>query len=313
MIGPDWTTDITRFRRTRGAQLEGGTVRCDRSGCAYVAYAGDQAILKIGARGRLLLRISPEDDTHGLKQPRSVAVDRAGRIFVADYGGNSGQRVITFDSKGRWLTSFVPAEPPEAIVIDRRGFLYVHAPRHARRILKYNSEGRWVGEFGKRPLRYARVSSGSRVAYGGPEDLSRLAIDRHDWIYFAPRWTYDIAVLASTGHVVDRIRRPVQERPFLDVLDGRLQRVGYDAIVLDIAIPVAGDIVYVLRPPNGAGGSRIDVWNGRRLKHQIKLDESWTSIASDNEGGLYLLRTDPSKDILEVAKYSAKRLDQMRL
>jgi sugar lactone lactonase YvrE len=83
--------------------------------------------------------------------PRAMAIDGSGNIFVADYGNN---RVQKFDSSGVYLSQFGSAgtgngqfDGPTAIAFDGSGNIFV-ADWFNNRVQKFDSSGVYLSQFG---------------------------------------------------------------------------------------------------------------------------------------------------------------------
>ncbi|HEX2079429.1 MAG TPA: hypothetical protein VHG08_17010 [Longimicrobium sp.] len=179
-----------------------------------------------------VLRFGSEGTGAGrFQDARSVAVDGAGRIYVAEYGGG---RVQVFDSAGTFLTQWMadPRMPLVDLAADRAGTVYVV---QSGRIRRYEgATGRALGEWRPRQSMSSysdvalaldgtlwAVSGASSVAHldrdGGVirridlheavgEDASatRVAVAGTGEVYVLDRWSGEIYHLAPDGRFVDR-------------------------------------------------------------------------------------------------------------
>lgn len=134
------TTDLrdARFNDPRG-------IACDRSNNIYVADTGNNKIKVINSKGVSVLAGSTAGNVDAtgtsakFNQPYDVAVDHAGRIYVADNGNNSVRKietngkVITLAGDGsvgdsenvrasKHISTF---NAPEGVTVDREGNVYV--------------------------------------------------------------------------------------------------------------------------------------------------------------------------------------------
>ncbi|HVH12997.1 MAG TPA: hypothetical protein VM759_08095, partial [Longimicrobium sp.] len=141
---------------------------------------------------------------------RSVAVDGAGRIYVAEY---TGGRVQVFDSAGTFLTQWLadPRMPLVDMAADRDGTLYIVQSGRIKRF--EGATGRALGEV-RSPARY------------GFKDLA-LALDGSLW--------------AVTGEAVLHLSRDGTVLRTIDIE----QAVDEDASAARVAVSGAGDL-YVL-------------------------------------------------------------------
>ncbi|HVG44350.1 MAG TPA: 6-bladed beta-propeller [Longimicrobium sp.] len=177
----------------------------------------------------VVLRFGSEGTGAGrFEDARSVGVDGAGRIYVAEY---SGGRVQVFDSLGTFVTQWM-AEPKMPLVdmeVDRGGTVYVV---QGGRIRRYEgATGRPLGTVdgagqGVNDLALALdgtlwTASGSadvvHLSRGGAVlrrvDLqrsaddaapARLVVSGEGEVYALDRWTYEIYRLDAAGKFVDR-------------------------------------------------------------------------------------------------------------
>ncbi len=79
---------------------------------------------------------TPGTGATGLSDPRGIAVDRAGNVYVADRGNN---RVAVFSSKGAHLGDLRVEGPDAVCVHPRSGAVYVAAGASERKLLKFAS------------------------------------------------------------------------------------------------------------------------------------------------------------------------------
>jgi hypothetical protein len=97
-----------------------------------------------GAFAREVLRFGSQGNGAGrFEDPRSVAVDGAGRLYVPDY---ASARVQVFDSAGTFLTQWIldPDLSLSDIEVDRQGTVYLVQDGRIRRV--EGTTGRLLGE-----------------------------------------------------------------------------------------------------------------------------------------------------------------------
>jgi streptogramin lyase/DNA-directed RNA polymerase subunit RPC12/RpoP len=178
----------------------------------------------------VVLRFGSEGTGAGrFEDARSVAVDGAGRIYVAEY---SGGRVQVFDSLGTFVTQWMadPRMPLLDLEVDRGGTVYVV---QSGRIRRYEgATGRLLGTVdgagqGVNDLVLALdgtlwVASGSanvvhlsrdgkvlrrvdlRQAVQENAAPARLAVSGKGEVYALDQWTGEIYRLDASGRFVDR-------------------------------------------------------------------------------------------------------------
>lgn len=158
--GGDGTASTVRgeFNDPRGLAI-------DPDGNLWVADHGNNRVQKLGPDGRFLAVIGRNggDGSAGVaaaqfKQPRGVAVDRAGNLFVADKNnhriqkfGPTGQFIRVWGrhggdgSAGQGSGEF---NTPYSVAVDPAGSVYV-ADTFNFRVQKFTPQGAFLGRFGR--------------------------------------------------------------------------------------------------------------------------------------------------------------------
>ena len=178
---------------------------------------------------REVMRFGSEGTGAGrFQDARGVAVDGAGRIYVAEY---SGGRVQVFDSAGAFLTQWMADArmPLLDLEADRGGTVYVV---QSGRIRRYEgASGTPLGEMSRRNMGYRDVAlaldgslwavSGGHVvhlspdggvrreidvrqAVGGDATPARVAVSGTGDLYVLDQWKAHVYHLAPDGRFVDR-------------------------------------------------------------------------------------------------------------
>ncbi|TEU16266.1 MAG: phospholipid carrier-dependent glycosyltransferase, partial [Anaerolineales bacterium] len=206
-------------------------------------------------------------------EPRAVAVDAEGRVYVADTGNH---RVQVFDGEGQllkvWSGGNEAFVEPLAIAVDSRGDVLI-LDSHTNWIQRFDAEGRYLDRFGG-PL-------------AGFFHARELAVDGQDNVY-----------VADTGF--SRIIKYSPDGIQLEVFGAQGSGEGQLMEPVGLAIDVNGDI-YV-----------ADVSNQRiqRLDDMGRYLDSWPLALSESVNGTHLAlgddgllyATEPSRQRFVVFK-----------
>ena len=126
-------------------------------------------------------------------EPRDIAVDGEGRLYVADTGN---RRVQVFDSEGQFIASWKGGEEefvePLALVVDSRGDLYV-----------LDSDGDWIYRFAADGTALGRFA-GPEARFFHPRGL---AIDEADRLYVADTGGCRVVVYNTAGERLSQLGR----------------------------------------------------------------------------------------------------------
>ncbi len=130
-------------------------IRIDKAGNIWVADFGLHIVQKYTPEGKLLMQLGiknekGEDQTH-FNMPTDMVVADNGDIFVTDGYGN--RRVVHFDKAGKYINEWGAFGSgrgqfilPHAIVMDKKGILYV-ADRNSARIMLFSQKGELLDEW----------------------------------------------------------------------------------------------------------------------------------------------------------------------
>jgi DNA-binding beta-propeller fold protein YncE len=214
------------------------------------------------------------------KEPRAVAVDKAGNIFVADTGN---KRVQKFDANGKFLAEWAGGgerfvEPvglivdsqDQVVVLDTSGWLQ-----------RFDNRGRFLAKFG--------IDRGFYAPRG-------LAVDADNRLYVADTGTFRVVVLSPQGELVRTIG-------WRDATDAELVEPTGVA-------PDSQGGIYVAE----VGHRRVAHFdaNGRAVDEWAMLYNSSSNgphLATDAQGRVYV--TDPERHRVLVYSAEGKILGQL--
>lgn len=138
-----------------GVYVRPHALKFDPEGNLWAVDDGGHVVTKLDARGRVRLvlgrKLTPGENEEYFNRPTDVAFGPDGSIYVADGYGNA--RIVKFDREGRFVTAWGrkgAAEGefnlPHAVVVDRRGRVYV-GDRDNARIQIFEADGRFVAQW----------------------------------------------------------------------------------------------------------------------------------------------------------------------
>ncbi len=225
-------------------------------------------------------------DTPGeFDDPRGIAVDAAGHVYVADYDNDriqklsvAGQPLAVWGTSGDGPGQF---RGPRSVAVDAQGHIYV-ADYWGHRVQKLSPTGQPLAQWGA----YGREP-------GQFDHPTAVAVDTHGNLYVAEYWGHRVQKLSSTGEP-------------LAVWGGQGSDPGQLLWPRDLALDAAGNI-YVA----DSGNNRIQKFSpsGHPLLHwEINTDPldpqtepvAPTAVATDAAGNVYVTSEK------WVAKYSAE-------
>jgi DNA-binding beta-propeller fold protein YncE len=267
-------------------------------GSLYALDAATGRVVKLDADGRPVARWGGEGDDAGRFRFRpshrcddagevcapevggAIAVDGAGRVYVADYGNH---RVQAFDPTGRALAGWGregggPGEfrLPAGIAVDRAGHVYVtDAGNH--RVQVFDGAGRFLAGWGGRGTAMGRLVHPGAIAVDGRGD-----------VYVADAWQGRVQVFDPTGNLLAH---------------WRLGRGAADAAdpVAGLAADVGGAL-YAAGPANAVrkldAAGQVVAWWGAGGAWDVALTRP-VGIAVDADGALSIADRDAGR-VLKV-------------
>jgi tripartite motif-containing protein 71 len=193
-------------------------VTTDGLGRLYVADSANNRIERFGPDGRFQTRFGRNggDGTAGrgrgeFNDPRGLATDRSGNLYVADHGNN---RVQKLDPRGRFLAVWgrnggegssgrAPAQfrLPRGVAVDAVGDLYV-ADKDNNRIQEFGPDGRFIRMWGR------NGGDGTRGTGNGEFAVPySVAVDRGGRVFVADTFNNRIQVFTGQGVFLARFGR----------------------------------------------------------------------------------------------------------
>jgi len=178
-------------------------VTADSAGNVYVADSLNDRIQKFDSSGNFLLKFgafggngSSGSGDGQFNDPRGVAVDSAGNVYVVEF---MGQRVQKFDSNGTFITKWGSSgsgdgqfNTPRGVAVDSSGNVYV-ADHNNHRVQKFDSNGTFITKWG---------SSGSGDGqFSFPKGI---AVDSADNVYVVDQLNDRIQKFDSDGTFITK-------------------------------------------------------------------------------------------------------------
>lgn len=195
----------------RGGDSVPFAVAADAAGNVYVADDANNRIQKFTADGVSITQwgrtgrrdwnadeSGQEDEMEGrFFEPRGIAVDAAGHVYVADAGNH---RIQKFDADGRFVSQWGgPGKSrgrfnrPMGVAVDALGNVYV-ADSGNHRIQKFNAGGSFITLWGER--------GSADGQFDGP---AGLAVDAYRNVYVADPGNERLQIFESDGTFISKV------------------------------------------------------------------------------------------------------------
>jgi hypothetical protein len=273
----------------------------------FVLTAPGHAVLVYNASGQRTGQIppttsgSPADKQAALVFGNDLEVDAAGRVYVADRGGNA---VKVYAPDGRLLLA-VPVVAPTSVVAVAGDELAVTSMKSSRLVTVFDLRGKVVREFG------APAEIADRPELNRYLNIGRLATDPASNIYYAfdylPEPTvrkydrYGYAAFESTLDTLDffpaaqasrrEIRR--QESGGTPTMKPTVTAIGVDPATQEVWLAMGAVLVHFDRDGNPRGTYRTYTPEGARLETiAILVEPTRLLLACDPLGIFEFARPD---------------------
>jgi len=205
-------------------------ISADIDGNIYLADTGQNRLLKLNAKGKLLDSVGGFGWEHQqFDRPLDVSAKTGLDVFVADY---NNERIERYDKDLNFISTLSSADVvdsalkfgfPSGVDLSRHGELFV-CDTENNRILKVNS-------FGEPLLSFGDFNWGN----GELQFPFKLYVSDHDIVYVADRESNQIVVFDYYGNYITRFGESILEQPggliwwheFLLVADS-----GHDRVVV---------------------------------------------------------------------------------
>ena len=145
----------------RGVYMRPHGLRIDADDNIWTTDVGAHIVVKMNARGRILLVMGVKDlagewhqagHLRAFNEPNDIAFGRSGVVYVSQGHGKGESRLLMFDAHGEFIKSWGGEgnasgefNVPHSIVVNGEGLLYV-ADRSNQRIQVFDAEGNYVRE-----------------------------------------------------------------------------------------------------------------------------------------------------------------------
>jgi DNA-binding beta-propeller fold protein YncE len=158
----------------QGSYTRAHGMRLDLEDNIWTTDVGAHTVTKMSPQGEVLLVIGVKGQagdwneaagTRLLNEPNDVAIGPAGEIFVVQGHGRAEPRVLKFDKRGTFITSWGGKgtgpgqfDTAHSIVVDDKRLVYV-ADRQNRRVQIFDPDGKYIKEW-----KYAGLPCGLYIA-----------------------------------------------------------------------------------------------------------------------------------------------------
>lgn len=249
----------------------------------YVLDTPENRVLKFDRDGNFILSIGRKGQGPGeLNLPRGFVITN-NKIFIAN---TENRRIEVFNEDGFYETSFKLPGEPNGIVVDKKGYLYIHFPYKNFLLHKYREAGTFV----KSMIPASDVKDSLLQMF-----YNHIVIDiNNDELFVAYKFLNKIEKYDTEGNLIWTTQRPlVQEyEPPKRLIKNGMIRMVADALTLNIACN--DDILYVLTfydpNDNKVICDRID--NKGRYVDSFYIPIPAAHLTFDSKGSIYIINSE---------------------
>ena len=188
----DFEVTVNFFGETDFSAASNSVIAIDIDDAGFIyALTLDEGVFKYNPNGSLVLG-NPLIDANELNEPRDLAVDGYGNIFIANSGAD---QVLKFDNNGgnmEILNSSPSLAAPSGLAISSDGRIYV-ADTENDRVFIFNNDGTEAGEI------YNDTEE------EGLTDPVRLAVDNSYNVYVTDAGNNRVQIYSSDGNHINTI------------------------------------------------------------------------------------------------------------
>jgi len=204
-------------------------------------------VIHFDGDGNILHQWGGKGSANGrFQNPRGIAVDKNGRVYVADTGNS---RIQKFDANGTFIKKWnaIPLEnslpsQPDGITVDNK--LRVYVSDHAQqRIVQYSARGKFLKAWGEQGN-----------AKGEFQFPRLLAVDASNDLYVADSGNHRIQKFASNGNFITKFGARGADAGELKNPHG-------------VAVSPDGNTVFVA----DTGNNRVQIWKARASLPDLEI------------------------------------------
>jgi hypothetical protein len=265
-------------------------VELDSLGNIYVLDSKMSRVVKYDRDGKFTFRFGEKGVGPGeFEDPRAIALDTSGRIYVLDFG-----KVIIFDEGGSLVKSFNFDFMGIDIALNDKGNILILGARDKQLFHLYDREGKYLYSFGElvdSPEEFSRIRGASLFR----TPLRLWAI--RNKIFVMNPYKYEIRVYED-----EKLKSKLTRRS-PDYLKPELKEEvpgGFSSVVSGNFIFEKNNTIYVYY--DGKKTSWLDIFEDGKMI--ISKEVKGVLSAMDDKGKYYFIE---SEDYLKICKYSESK------